>query len=649
MLSTKQIGTTALDRVTKDKDLAMAVTGLEGDGKTQIAGSKVMMADGIWKNIEDIKVGDLVLSPQQDGSYRFSSVIQIHSRYSNANYDIVKLNKRKKLLYVCSSNHELPINYKKFYKKQGKEKEWKVKNITAEEYSKCTKGFKVNSTTLTSFLIPKFINQENCLIEPYSLGVWLGDGHYLKSSLGITSNNPKILEEISKTYPLMSIANKQKTPAKAYNFSIMGDLGILLRKYDLKDKGSGNKFIPKEALYSDAQYRTKLLAGLIDSDGYKSKNQSYSICTKSRQLAEGILFLVYSLGGKGNSYKIKKAIKSLGFVGEYYNVSFYLGNFNLPLKCNYKIRNKKFFYLSANRVAIDAVPSNPAMVYGFTLDSPSGWYITDNFCITHNSCLSVQIGIGIDPSFKMFRNVLFDPSVKIIRSKIYNLPPYTPIIADEAIKIMYKLNWGSKIQKYLNKIYAVCRNQNKISIFNMPRFTDFAEYFRNHRLRLWIHIVDPINNEKPNGHAVVIARSWNPVSVDPWGLKIFEKKLADERKRGKKDVYYSLDDKLALFEELPGFVDVLRFNWVKQSLWDEYLKLKAEVSVDEEERLEDDKMVIEIDAWKNRTVRAINIFKAMGYSGAEIAKVFDTHATSVASWIKKFKAEEEIRKVNEPA
>ena len=648
MLTTKQLGQIALERVTKDKDLAMGITGLEGDGKTQIAGSKVMMADGIWKNIEDIKVGDLVLSPQQDGSYRFSSVIQIHSRYSNANYDIVRLNKRKKLLYVCSSNHELPINYRKVYKKQGKEKEWKIKNITAEEYSKSAKGFKNNSTTLTSFLIPKFMNRENCPIEPYSLGVWLGDGHYSKTSLGITSNHSKILEEISKTYSFMSIASKQKTTAKTYNFSTMGELGILLRKYDLKDKGSGTKFIPKDALYSDNEYRTKLLAGLIDSDGFKSKTQSYSICTKSRQLAEDILFLVYSLGGRGNSYKIKKGIKSIGFVGEYYNVSFYLGIFNLPLKCDYKIRNKKFFYLSANRVAIDTVPSNPAMVYGFTLDSSSGWYITDNFCITHNSALSIQIGLGIDPSFRMFRNVLFDPSVKTIKRKIYNLPPYTPIIADEAIKIMYKLNWGSKIQKYLNKIYAVCRNQNKISIFNMPRFTDFAEYFRNHRLRLWLHIVDPISNEKEEGYAVVIARSWNPVSLDPWGLKIFEKKMADERKRGKKDVYYTLDDKLSLFQELPGFVDVLKFKWVKESLWKEYLQLKDEVAVEDDDELEEDKMVIELDQWKNRTIRAISIFKAMGYTGGDIAKVFKTHPTSVASWLRKFKSEQEIKKVNEP-
>ncbi len=263
------------------------------------------------------------------------------------------------------------------------------------------------------------------------------------------------------------------------------------------------------------------------------------------------------------------------------------------------------------------------------------------------SCLSIGMGLGIDPNFQLTRNVLFSPSVKEIRDKIYNLPPYTPIIADEAIKIMYKLNWGSKIQKYLNKIYAVCRSQNKISIFNMPRFTDFSEYFRNHRLRLWIHIVDPINNEKKEGHAVVMARSWNPVTIDAWGLKRFEKRLEDERKRGKKDVYYSLDDKIGAFEELPGYIDVMKFKWVRQDIWDVYEQLKAKTNVDDEE-VEEDKASVQIQQWKKRTILAMQIFKGMDYSNSDIAKVFKTHAVSVASWLKNFKEEEEMKRINEP-
>lgn len=264
------------------------------------------------------------------------------------------------------------------------------------------------------------------------------------------------------------------------------------------------------------------------------------------------------------------------------------------------------------------------------------------------SCLSIGVGLGIDASFDLKRNVLFSPSVKEIKNKIYNLPSYTPIIADEAIKIMYKLNWGTKIQKYLNKIYAVCRSQNKISIFNMPRFTDFSEYFRNHRLRLWIHIVDPINNQKKEGHAVVMARSWNPVTVDAWGLKRFEASMEKDRKRGKKDVYFSLDDKIAAFSELPGFIDVLRFSWVKQSVWSEYEEIKAKVTVDDSEEFEDDKVQAELEKWKHRTNLAIRIFQKQGYKKGEIANVFRTSPAAVSAWVKKFKQEEQIRQVNEP-
>lgn len=291
------------------------------------------------------------------------------------------------------------------------------------------------------------------------------------------------------------------------------------------------------------------------------------------------------------------------------------------------------------RICLDRVTKDKDLAIAITAPEGDG-----------KSASSIGIGLGIDPNFKLFRNVLFSPSVKEIKEKIYSLPPYTPIIADEAIKIMYKLNWGSKIQKYLNKIYSVCRNQNKISIFNMPRFTDFSEYFRNHRLRLWVHIVDPISNEKREGHAVVMARSWNPITTDAWGLKRFEKRLEDERKRGKKDVYYNLDDKIAAFQELPGFVDILKFTWVNKELWSEYLALKDKVADEESEGgFEDDKVLLELEEWKRRTVLAIKIFKGMGYTGTEIAKVFRTHPTSVASWLRKFKAQEEIKNINEPS
>ena len=262
------------------------------------------------------------------------------------------------------------------------------------------------------------------------------------------------------------------------------------------------------------------------------------------------------------------------------------------------------------------------------------------------SALSLNLGYKIDPLFELERNVLFSPTVQTIKDKIYNLPPYSVIDADEAIKILYKLNWQSKGQKFLNTVYTLCRNQNKISLFNIPRLTDANEYFRNHRLKIWIHIVDPISNQKKEGHAVIMSKSWNPVTIDPWGLKVFEQKMTKERKHGRKDIHYSLDDKIALFSELPSYVDLIKFNWVDSKIWLEYERLKDLNSIKDEEIFEDDKALLEISKLNSRIVIAIKTFVRMGYKKSDIAKLFNVHVATVTGWIKKVEQQKEIKDFN---
>lgn len=263
------------------------------------------------------------------------------------------------------------------------------------------------------------------------------------------------------------------------------------------------------------------------------------------------------------------------------------------------------------------------------------------------SALSIGLGLAIDRFFDLRRNVLFSPSVTEIRNKIYDLPPYTPIIADEAIKIMYKRNWGSKMQKYLNQIYAVCRSQNKISIFNIPRFTDFDEYFRNHRVKLWIHIVDSLSKDKDEGHAVVLSRSWNPVTNDPWGLNVFEKLMLEERRRFKKDSEYDLNDKLNMFSKMPTFVDVLKFSWIEQRVWDEYLELKKEVSVDEDEFIEQDKTDKELAELKAIVLKSTKAFIALGYKKKQIAELYGIDSKTITSWLNKEKRLKAVKEFNQ--
>ncbi len=371
---------------------------MSGPPGCQPAGSKVLMANGDWKNIEDIKLGELILSPQEDNSYEFSKVTNITSWESNENYNIVSNRKNKKKLYACSYNHLIPVNHRYYPRNKGIRKSGEYKNIikhfTARDFSKLAiEGKKHNNIGFTCPEIKSFYGVDTDFeIEPYSLGVYISDGmfslnHYSYqkncSKLMICSMDKKVIDEVLNYYPCDYIYNSNKSKANQYYFSLKSEFARLLIKYGFKGKKSGEKFIPKQALLSSIVYRKKLLAGLIDSDGHVSVEGKVDFITKSEKLSKDIRFLVYSLGGTATINHCKKGIKKLNFEGKYYRIYISIDLSKLPLKkfkTNYS-RTK----LGYNRISMNAELDKPQKVYGLALDSKSKWYITDNFMVTHNS------------------------------------------------------------------------------------------------------------------------------------------------------------------------------------------------------------------------------------------------------------------------
>jgi hypothetical protein len=515
----------------KDKDCVLVIDGGEG---CQPKGSKVLMSNGIWKNIEDIKIGDELISPQKDGSNVYSKVINLFKFRSKNIYDIYEKNRDKKKLYSCSENHWIPMNIKIGKKKR----EWIIRNFMAGDLAKKNERFFINSTTPTMNLIEKFKDRKNCEIEPYTLGAWLGDGHfssnnklkenikfgketivkghwrnfksgkviwqtqhkaktekkeYLKNfhrDIGITCNDLSIIEEVSKYYPIMHITNKKDTSAKVYKFSMNGDFAKGLIKYGLEGKGSGDKFIPECALMSDANYRKRLLAGMIDTDGYLSRQNSYSIVTKSKQLSKDIEFLICSLGGRCSIKKVKKSIKKLGFIGEYYNISFYLGDIDLPVTLERKKRDKNFFYLSANRKSIRLEKRKSELVYGFELDSESHFYITDNYVITRNSgksTLGFQIGKYVDPTLNLSR-VVFDG--ESFRQAIFKAKKGQCVIYDEAFTGLSSRSSLSSINTALVSLMMQMRQKNLFIILILPTFFLLDKYAALFRTMALVHVYE---------------------------------------------------------------------------------------------------------------------------------------------------------------
>lgn len=466
---------------------------MDGEEGCQPAGEKVLMSDGSWKKIEDIKEGDKVISPQKDGTQKFSRVLKTFEWHCDEVYSVRELNKNREKLYSCSYNHLIPLNVRKYPRNNGrrdkKDSYWTVENKEARDLSQRSYHFKKDTTTLLSPAIEKFEGRENCDIEPYSLGIFIGDGSF-PDNLEITTGDSEVMKEVKKHYPIMSCLELKDSKGIRYNFSKESNFYRLLEKEGYKGRKSAEKFIPKSALLSDIDYRKKLLAGLIDSDGYCDKNNNFSITTKSEQLSKDIYNLVRSLGLRGNIREIEKGIKESGFKGKYYDVSFYLNDLILPNKVKRKSNHKGSFYLSSNRVSIDIEKDKPKKVYGFILDSESRWYITEDYVVTHNtgkSTLATQICYyyAYNTGREFNENQVFFNVENMMDFATKNEKKV--ILWDEAALGGLSDQYQSQIQRKLLQLVMVARKKQHFWVFCIPKFFKIREYIILDRAVALIH------------------------------------------------------------------------------------------------------------------------------------------------------------------
>lgn len=498
-----------------------------GRHRCLVAGEKVLMAGGTWKNIEDVIDGDLVLSPQHDGKTIIARVIATHCHFENEVYDVVEASWKRRKLYTCSGNHLIPIWAAKRSKKHPKT-ERKYGEYTARYLSKIT------SRPLITYSAPCIdFNLPDSAINPHCLGMWLGDGHCrtikrrIKSySIGITTNDDEIIDAINRAYPweTNSIQKKNGTTAVTVEMTTRPERGsffLELKRLGLLEKNSGTKFIPNECLLSTAKYRLKLLAGLIDTDGYAPKDKCcIEITTKSKQLADDILNLVCSLGGYGKIGKIKKGIKSIGFVGEYFCVRFAFAASDLPALaaeiCVVRKKERILEYINLYRKTckthashvprhrtIRCIPTHPQMVYGFTLDSPSHLFVTNRWLLSLNSGKSVTACAEAymwDHTFWPYFETRIVQSPKefvssmrtVIDEKIYG----AAFVIDEAGATMASSDWYEKWIKAITKTLQICGMLRPMILFVAPS----REYIVSGMRRLIIaeNFLERFSNEYSN-------------------------------------------------------------------------------------------------------------------------------------------------------
>jgi len=346
-----------------------------GGAKAQSLDSKVLTPNG-WTTIGDLSVGDLVIG--SDGNAQ--KVIELHPIQ---NMDLYRLSLRSGETTLCNLDHKWEVM--RISGGAGFYKDKKIILSTRElinfPYKKLRNDKRYNKDYSECYyaikrVAPINFNEKDLPIDPYTLGVWLGDGH--SASARITTADPEIFDYI----PYRSAKKTGK-----YLYQIYNDLHKILRINNLLN----NKHIPEEYFTSSIQQREALLQGLIDTDGTVSKRgNQISFSATPSLFIDQVATLVRSLGGSAS----KSIQKTRASKDSEYKVSYKLF-IRLPEQIFPAKLKRKAERFKGNTKTYSAITdisfSHRGLGRCISVENEDGLYVTNDYMLTHNSTISKGI------------------------------------------------------------------------------------------------------------------------------------------------------------------------------------------------------------------------------------------------------------------
>lgn len=416
----------------------------------------ILLWDGTIVKASEISVGDHLID-DNGNAVRVKSTCEGYKTM----YEIIP-DKKNFMSYTVTDNHILTLKvrrYKYARNHRGKKKEFMwfdkkelryryrcfdneedlrrfeetldnddVIDITIEKYLSLPKNVQKNLYTFKSSGI--HWEHKDVALDPYILGMWLGDG--LSDGYGFVTADNELLDEwiewgrtndatITKgnkyKYNISSTINRTQSGI-ACNKTERAPLKKLLEKYDLVK----NKHIPLDYLTNDRKTRLAVLAGLVDTDGTVRANgheiripqgeANYQIIYDAEFLARSLGFSCHVNDGMCsytvNGEKRRKPFKELYITGQYlYEIPTVLPRKKLN-KFENSISIKKCpSYLQSS---FKLVPKGVQEFVGWQVEG-NGRFLLGDMSVVHNTpegaavglvknmAMSTQITIGMSSAY----------------------------------------------------------------------------------------------------------------------------------------------------------------------------------------------------------------------------------------------------------
>ena len=348
---------------------------VHNSGKCLAKGTEIVMYDGTLKKVEDIIIGDTLLTPS-------SKAVKVTSTTSGLDemYKVTPLMKNQQdASYTVNSVHILSLYNTKTNI---------IEDISVQQYLQAKDKDKYRGIRVAAHF-----PEHNITIEPYFLGLWLGDGD--KTDTRIVNVDKEVIDYIYEYSARLdmdvsvysyanrtssyAITSKQDSPRSANN-----RFRVNILKEEMDRIGLiGNKHIPQEYISNSYENRLQLLAGLIDSDGSLDRHQvRYEISCSNDVLAPQIVYLARSLGFQVTVSKRQTSCDGKKF---WSNRIIICGDIS---KIPVRVTRKKTILDAKNNhllYRLKVEPVGTGEYYGFTLDNEEKRFLLKDFSITHNT------------------------------------------------------------------------------------------------------------------------------------------------------------------------------------------------------------------------------------------------------------------------
>lgn len=326
-----------------------------------------------------LKVGDLVMNPN-------GSPVRIGDIVEQGTTEIYEVEFQDGRKVRCGANHLWATcrNGKKFYIMRTVD--YMKRKLKQGSPGKEHYPYKIPE------LNPLNFDERPVTVDPYVLGVLLGDGYICGDQVRFSTADEFIVEELQRRLPEYIIEHKEQ-----YNYVIkskvqgINELNRQLKDLKVKVK-SYNKFIPENYKFTSIENRFELIRGLMDTDG-SITNGACSFVSTSEQLIDDMVFVLRSLGIRCKKSKEIPGRNNVDFNNGNYSdtrphweltVTTEEDIFKLPRKLEKIRKDRKYNYKGIGIKSIRKTGEFEKQRC-LCIDNENHLYITKDFIPTHNS------------------------------------------------------------------------------------------------------------------------------------------------------------------------------------------------------------------------------------------------------------------------